>query len=259
MQTIDTHCHAGEHWMEPVESLVFLMDKNQVDKAVLTQFVRMPDNSYLVDCKRRFPGRFAVVGVVDNTSPDALASLEYWADHGIQGIRIRVMDLDTLVELPSVLKRASKLNLKLSCYGDHQHFASEEFRRLIEQNPDVPIIVEHFGFVDFTAVPPYGMFDKILDLAKYRNVFIKLHGFGEYFPRPPATKIPPFDFSTMPPCIEMAIAAFGAERMMIGSDWPESSASRRIRGRDPLSPRVSFTLLGVRTGRDPWWNCRVII
>ena len=34
---IDTHCHAGINWFEPVENLIFQMDNNSVNKAVLIQ------------------------------------------------------------------------------------------------------------------------------------------------------------------------------------------------------------------------------
>ena len=37
MLTIDTHCHASPTWFEPVELLLFQMDRNDVDKAVFIQ------------------------------------------------------------------------------------------------------------------------------------------------------------------------------------------------------------------------------
>ena len=73
MVVVDTHCHVTPYWREPVETLLYQMSTNGVDKAVLTQVaqLRIYDNSYLIECKRRFPGRFSVVGMVDTDRPDA--------------------------------------------------------------------------------------------------------------------------------------------------------------------------------------------
>ena len=54
---VDTHCHALPYWFEPVEILLHQMARNGVDKAVLIQINGIYDNSYLVECMRRFPGR----------------------------------------------------------------------------------------------------------------------------------------------------------------------------------------------------------
>ena len=37
MKIIDTHCHASRIWYEPLDNLLFQMDQNQVEQAVLIQ------------------------------------------------------------------------------------------------------------------------------------------------------------------------------------------------------------------------------
>ena len=71
MPIVDTHCHATPYWFEPVEILLDQMTRNDVDHAVLIQINGVFDNSYLVECLRRFPGRFSGVGMVDVGSTDA--------------------------------------------------------------------------------------------------------------------------------------------------------------------------------------------
>ena len=66
MVVIDTHCHASDIWYEPVETLLFEMDRNGVDAAVLIQINGQTDNSYQEECLRRYPGRFASVVSVDH-------------------------------------------------------------------------------------------------------------------------------------------------------------------------------------------------
>ena len=48
MIVVDTHCHAGVHKYEPVDFLLFHMEKARVDKAVLIQYGGNTDNWYLV-------------------------------------------------------------------------------------------------------------------------------------------------------------------------------------------------------------------
>ena len=68
---IDTHCHAGLEKYEPIESMVDQMFRNRVTGAVLVQHLGQYDNRYLVDCAQRFPGRFAIVALVEVARADA--------------------------------------------------------------------------------------------------------------------------------------------------------------------------------------------
>ena len=92
MRIVDTHTHAGINWFEPVELLIHQMNLNDVEKAVLVQH-GLPqtggyDHTYLFECVERFPGRFAVVVIVDVTKPDALDRLEGYASQGAVGVRL---------------------------------------------------------------------------------------------------------------------------------------------------------------------------
>lgn len=64
----------------------------------------------------------------------------------------------------------------------------------------------------------------MFELARFPNVYIKVHGLGEFCKRRlPVTE--PFPFETpIPPLLNMAYEAFGASRMMWGSDYPPVSA-----------------------------------
>ena len=88
MTVVDTHCHAGLNWFEPVETLLHQMDANAVDKAVLIQHMGNYDNTYLLECARRFPGRFAVVVLVDTSQTDATVALaRIHRRTGMDGVR----------------------------------------------------------------------------------------------------------------------------------------------------------------------------
>ncbi len=223
MLTIDTHCHVGLDWFEPAEVLLYQMDRNQVDKAVLIQTNRSLDNAYLVETARRYPGRFAVVGAVAIGQPDAPAALERWAREGMQGIRLSLIDHPAIGDPAPVLEEAQALGMVVSCIGLPQHYASEEFRHIVQAYPRLRFMIEHMGYVTYKDAPPYDAYRKALALAKFSNAYMKIPGLGEFMPRPSPMTHPPFDLAKAPPFIDMAFEAFGAERLTIGTDSPPNS------------------------------------
>ena len=52
------------------------------------------------------------------------------------------------------------------------------------------------------------------------NLFMKVPGLGEICPRPARFPRPSDPLENIPPVIEMAMDAFGASRLMWGSDYP---------------------------------------
>ena len=57
MTIVDTHVHIGRDHYEPVEILLAQMELNGVAKTVLVQSTATLDNSYVLECRQRFPGR----------------------------------------------------------------------------------------------------------------------------------------------------------------------------------------------------------
>ena len=155
MLIVDTHCHGGKNWFEPVELLLYQMNTNDVDKAVLIQHGGTYDNSYLFECARRFPGRFAVVVIVDVSQPDAPDTLERWANEGAVGVRLAPMMRSPGPDPLAIWRKASELALVVSSLGGLEGFASDEFSSLVAELPDLPIIVEHMAGVGQNAETPY--------------------------------------------------------------------------------------------------------
>jgi len=85
---IDTHCHAGQNWFLPIESLEFEMDQAGVDHAVMIQHGGTYDNNYLFDEAGKRGNRFKVVVLVDPEDSDPLGTLEKLAEQGAAGVRI---------------------------------------------------------------------------------------------------------------------------------------------------------------------------
>ena len=183
MVTVDTHCHALPYWFEPVEILLDQMARNDVDKAVLIQINGMYDNSYLIECMRRFPGRFSVVALVDTDNLDAPQRLAEWVEQGVEGIRLRSAARSPGSDHLAIWHKAAELGIVVSCPGSADDFASPEFENLVKELPGLKIVIEHLGGGG-RDTPPYDTYRRVLALAQYPNTFMKVPGLGEICPRP---------------------------------------------------------------------------
>lgn len=216
---VDGHCHALPHWFEPVEVLLHQMDANGVEKATLVQVRGQFDNRYLIDCVRRFPTRFRAVVGVDTDSPDAPERLAHWVGEGAVGVRLGPAVRSPGSEPLAIWRKAAELRIPVTAFGSPEEFASRQFEQVLTELPELPVIIEHLGRIGRHEPPRYDAFREILALARYPNAHIKIHGLGEICPRP--MPFPhPMRFESIPPFMEMAYEAFGAERMMWGSDFP---------------------------------------
>ena len=250
MVVVDTHCHVSPYWYEPVETLLYRMTTNAVDKAVLIQMgqVRIFDNSYLIECLRRFPGRFSAVAVVDTEISDAPEQLEEWVKQGIEGIRLRSTLRSPGRDSLAIRRKAAELGIVVSSQGTVGEFASPQFEEVIKEFPSLNVIIEHLGGGG-QDTPPYDTYRRVLELAQYPNIFMKVPGLGEISQR----FVPfrqPFPFEKVPPLIEMAMDAFGAQRLMWGSDFPPV-AGRREGYRNAL--RLPMEHLHFKTQADKEW------
>jgi L-fuconolactonase len=220
MVVVDTHCHASPYWYAPVESLLDEMNRAGVDKATLVQIGGIYDNSYLVECMRRFPGRFAVVGMVDTELPDAPERLEEWSKQGVESIRLGPTERSPGSDSLAIWRKAAELGMIVSCQGSAVDlFGSQDFENVIKEMPSLKIVIEHLGGGGQDTTPPHDRYRKVLALAQYPNTFMKVVGLGELCPRPMPFR-QPFPFENIPPLIEMAIEAFGPQRLMWGSNFP---------------------------------------
>ena len=145
MPIVDTHCHATPYWFEPVEILLDQMTRNDVDHAVLIQINGVFDNSYLVECLRRFPGRFSGVGMVDVGSADAPEHLAEFPSLGLEGVRLNAANRSPGNDPLAIWRKAEELGLIVSCGGQLEAFASPGFEEIIKTLPNLKVIIEHLG------------------------------------------------------------------------------------------------------------------
>lgn len=241
---IDSHAHVSERWYEPVETLLMQMDRHGVDGACLVQLLGHYQNDYLIQCSRRYPGRFSAVVMVDVDSTEALADLQHWADLGARGVRLRPTSRSPGEDPLAIWRKACELGMVVSCVGKASGFLSAEFQSVLEELPGLLVLVEHLGGA---STPPLEdelrLRQQVLSLARYPQVYLKVPGLGELTPRS-VLDVPGLVISRPPDLLLDAISAFGTRRLMWGSDFPVVS-SREGYGqalewvRDSLRPVLS--------------------
>ena len=217
MIIVDSHVHVALHMYDPVEMLLTQMQYNNVEKTVLVQSSTTTDNSYVIECKRRFPTRLTVVCRVDEESPTAVDDLQRWYEAGADSIRLRNFSRSPGADPLAIWRKAAELGMPVSAGGKVEGFITDEFANLVETLPNLKIVIEHLGGIGSNAVhdakPTEAQYQKVLNLSRFPNTYIKIHGMGEFCD-------PPFPYQDIPPYLKMAYDAFGAQRMAWGSDYP---------------------------------------
>ncbi|MGD2167155.1 MAG: amidohydrolase family protein [Gammaproteobacteria bacterium] len=250
MHIVDSHCHVGLNWYQPVESLLDEMQRNDVCQAVLVQMLGQFDNDYLFDCLERFPGRFAcVVGIDVGAGQAACDQLADLAGRGVAGLRLRPQARSPGEDPLAIWRAAEKLGLVVSCVGNADTFAAAEFRELLCTVPELTVVLEHLGGTSQPDTQDEQMMrtKRVFELAELPNVCLKVPGLGELLPRlrkMPARSMP---FDQRPAQLAQAIECFGAERLMWGSDYPPVAAREGYRNalewvRDALSTETEQAL-----------------
>ena len=229
---IDTHLHV---WSDDVERYPFAegrtqvgggsvellnqtMDEVGVDKAVIVQPIHyLFDNRYVAECLRRFPGRFAAIGLVDPKAPDAANRLEKLVrEDGFGGLRIHSSRLDHPSEWAApdqdpLWRRSEELG---TCFIVHGPAANlPHLEPIIGRFPEVPVVLDHIGGAPTDEEPPFPLLSHVLDLARFPRVYVKL--------TPQAHKSElPFPHADTFPTFRRIYDAFGPQRLMWGTNFP---------------------------------------
>jgi L-fuconolactonase len=221
---VDSHCHVSANWYEPASVLLAQMDRAGVEHAVLIQLLGCYDNQYLLDCAARCPDRFSAVVAVDVARHDALQDLERCRDAGAAGVRLRPTARSPGADPLAIWHCAADLGLPVSCVGNPASFNGPELDEVLRTIPGLTVVLEHLGG---TSTADAGDAERAArartwQLAKYPSVCMKVPGLGEFEPRvtPFSGAQMPLDQSSARQVLVGAIAQFGVERLMWGSDFP---------------------------------------
>ena len=201
------------------EGLVKEMDSAGVSKAAMVQVSTFygSNDSYLADCVAINPKRFTGVCSIDTLDPGNVAALEGWMKRGMTGLRIFTGGSNTamLVDpraLP-IWEFASDKNLPICVETSAPGLANTAF--LLKRYPKVKVILDHCAHPSLDDGAPYAKAQALLDLAQYRNLYLKITPL--VFQWSAEGKSTPADF------MGTLAAQFGADHMAFGSNIPSSA------------------------------------
>lgn len=222
---VDAHTHVSTVWFEPVEVLLFQLDRNQVDRAVLVQFSGYHDNGYLLRCARRHPDRLTAAVGLDATDPGAVADLERFARAGAVGLRINPTSRSPGPDPYAIWRACERLGLTATCYGSADDFTAAAFGAVLREVPGLTVVVEHLG--DLRQAGRYLTVERAESLCRalepFRTVSVKFHGLGELSAR--AARIGRSAYADPSAAVLLrAYDVLGAGRLMWGSGFPSASS-----------------------------------
>lgn len=214
----------GAKYAATDDILVEDMDNNGVTHSILVQTVCHGwDNNYTSHCLQRFPGRFRAHGLIDPTDPNVADKLDYWmSEHGFSGMRFSALYYlgdsnggDAWLTSPAhhrLWRRAEQLKAVFNMF-----ISSTQLPRLatmIDRYPEARIIIDHMSQIDFAQENAQQELDKLLKLANYPNVWVKISELSSTAP----TKVYPF--SDALPWMTQIFDAFGPDRLLWGTGYP---------------------------------------
>jgi L-fuconolactonase len=202
------------------DDLLPLLQAVGIDGTVVVQVRQsLEETRWLLELADQYPFIKGVVGWVDLRSPDVHQQLERFSPHPkLCSIRHKLENesddrfmLREDFNLGIGTLTGFDLPFELLVRSRHLPVASELASRFPEQR----FVLNHIGKPPIKAgqVSPWDR--DIRHLASHPNVFCKISGMvGEA----DWDNWKPADFR---PYLDIVLEAFGAERLMIGSDWPE--------------------------------------
>lgn len=231
---LDSHQHFWNYdpvqypWIKPEwpirhsylpDALAVELDSCQLDGCVAVQARQcLEESHWLLELADRFPFIKAVVGWVDLRSPEVGAQLASLAAHPkFAGVRHVLQDEpDDQSMLEASFQRGISQLRKFDLTFDLLIFPRQlpAALQLVSSHPEQPFVLDHI------AKPPIkeGRMDpwreQIKALASRPNICCKVSGL---ITEANWNSWEPGDFQ---PFLDVVFAAFGADRVMFGSDWP---------------------------------------
>ena len=219
--------HAPDYDALPGEYLGHL-DRGDISHGVLVQPSFLgTDNSYLLGALRQWPQRLRGVVIVSLDITDA--ALTRLAAQGVVGIRLNLVGLEVpdFVTPPwqSLLARVRAIGWHVEVHREARDLPSI-LDALLSSGCDV--VVDHFGRPDPTAGVNDPGFAALLRASDSGRVWVKL---SAAYRSARASRLPPLERAAAlieddaAAATELAAAllpAFGADRLVWGSDWPHT-------------------------------------
>lgn len=202
------------------EDLAPLLARAGVRQTVLVQATpTVAETSYLLGLAARTPFVAAVVGWIDLTAPDAVATIDgLRTDPALKGLRPMLQSIaetDWILQpaAEAALRHMAKVGLRFDALIQPRHLGA--IATLAQRHPDLAIVIDHVAKPRMGAgIAPDPRWQAGMSaLAALPNCWCKLSGM--------ITEIgPDWKPADLTAHAAHVLAAFGPGRVMWGSDWP---------------------------------------
>jgi len=225
-----------------VEMLMADMDQHGCTHAVLVQVIFHGwDNRYVADCVRRFPDRLRAHGLIDPTDPQVADKLEYWVkEQGLHGMRFSPIyyrdgqhggDAWLDAEATHALwRKAEQLSTIFNFFIAPQQLPKLE--KMVRAHPNVRVIIDHLGQLDFKAADPESDLRRLLTMARYSNIWVKVSEMSS------VSKSGKYPFNDVFPHVKRVYESFGPDRLLFGTGYP--GAARAFYRRPTLDQEIHW-------------------
>ena len=210
------------------DKLLPMMNEAGVDRVVIVPPSWEGErNDYALEAAGKYPDRFAVMGRILLTSPQAPALLPRWKEQkGMLGIRM-TFNGDEAAWLTDgtadwFWPAAEQAGIPVMFFGGKM----ADYARIAERHPGLALIIDHMGLS--LDIAKAGKRDEAIDqtvaLARFANVSVKLSS-------APAYSFEPYPYRDMVPFIRRCFDAFGPRRSFWGTDMTNSFGKATYRQR----------------------------
>jgi L-fuconolactonase len=201
------------------EDLEPLLKKHQFDGCVVVQAAQTPEENFF-HLKNAETNSFikGIIGWADLRSADLEEQLQEYKNyplikgfrHVLQGESNRALILDNDFKQGLYLLSKCNFTYDVLIYPDQLIFL-EEFLKTTE---GIPLVINHLAKPDIKTGNFLDWAEKMQRIAAFENVYCKVSGMvteADWHNWKDA------DFE---PCLNIVFNAFGADRLLFGSDWP---------------------------------------
>jgi len=173
------------------------------------------DNSYLIDAWKRHPGRFRIVGQIDDQKPHTDALMKQMLRTGVTGFRIgpRSDQTDWLgsAGMQLMWKTAAETRQNMCCLIGPDNL--EALDAMCQRFPDTPVVIDHFARIGSDGMIRDSDVNRLCGLSKHKTVRVKISAYYAF-----GKKQPPHH--ELIPMIRRLFETYGPYRLMWSSDSP---------------------------------------
>ncbi len=211
----DTRSSRPGEALFPLERLEKDMSEAKVDRVVLVPTTHgfkndaAGANEYSFAVAHAQPHRFAVMALIDPERPDGPATLAGMMKRpGMKGLRLHLAR-QRYDAMDWIWPEAVRLGMPVAIFAGRGSF--ERLLPILERYPDLSVLLDHVA-VPAEGPDPFAEFEKVLGLARHKNVVVKVSALTRYSKEA-------YPFRDLHKYIRRLYETFGPQRLAWGSDY----------------------------------------